>query len=136
MHRKLENKKYLQDNNNPDNNNNINIQYTYCSTLKYKAITKLVSFDTVMVFQNLPGDEKQKVIVPNKTVTVCTVTTVTIAGKSYTVYDSMIEKCNKHLHSAVSTFCVPYYCLIGKYSVDINSSLPNKLWSKYIFTNE
>lgn len=84
MHTKLENKQYLQDNNNPDNNNNINIQYTYSSTLKYKAITNLVSFDIGMVFQNLPGDEKQKVIVPNKTVTVCT--TVYRIGYSLRLY--------------------------------------------------
>lgn len=72
MNTKLENKKYLQDNNSPENNTNINIQYTYCLTLKYKAITNLVDID--MVFQNLTDDEKRKVIVPNKTVT-----------KSYTV---------------------------------------------------
>lgn len=57
MNTKLGNKKYLQDNNSPDNNTNINIQYTYCLTLKYKAITNLVDID--MVFQNLT-DESEK----------------------------------------------------------------------------
>lgn len=108
MHTKLENKQYLQDNNNPDNNNNINIQYTYSSTLKYKAITNLVSFDIGMVFQNLPGDEKQKVIVPKKTVTVCT--TVYRIQFTFVLLKSATNICTR----LCQLFAYRNHCLLGK----------------------